>query len=702
MSFESKLASLAQKITSEKAWNDLCDSFGDLENNGIQGYVNSTVNPGWAMEWYWQREAARAKFGVYIVTEPLAQLNRVHPHLCAHKSNDPDLMMVAVTSSVEDAKNDRKLKMRLGRLLSKYMPLLTDHYIQELCAMHAAELDDNLEILQGWDLVNVYKNGTLASCMSKTDPDALSIVDKDGKVHHPAEVYMMPNIGMAVTRDSNGTVNARALVLLKEKKYIRANYGNPMLKRKLERLGWTVGNFSGQELRAIKISGDRYLMPYIDANGSTNNGINGTPVIYKDRLYIAKPQHLERAKARGASYTSASSTSGYMRVPTIRNEDLIDQDVMTGEELSGAGQIIHAFVNGVKGKTTIFNFAVYANGRPSTLAKNHDSLVLYRALVEDTFHAPRNGGVMLRTPENLVKAGYAQMHPSFYSGWVPLTSDLVRHKNHEYYIVKKDTVVVIDGSGESANYHVSEVDVKSLTKVHSTKVGLNMYAPKELVVKTVTGRKMVPGFHDIMQTWDGKWALRNSVRYHEIQGVNDFIYYVGDELPQELKVGGSYWRTRVDEEIKDRVLPRLDANRQTWLEDGRAENLVDAMTFVHGVRSLSYIFWGWHVQIGERSVYTTDGSSPFVGYFNYGSFQLTDEYRAFVETLRTPGVCYLNENCCALPLEEIIAIYKSYIENLYTTYIYGRAEANAVEAPAYLSGSNVVPVEIPQDEPVEV
>lgn len=303
MKFSEKLK---EKITSRTQWTEICNG-SYLPDTYITAKAN---NPTWVdgNNWWASRELNRIAEGVYETTEQLEQLNKVFG-IYAHISTK-DRKMVAYTPDATAGERDAQIIISPGRLFTKFYPVASPEYVRNLTEEHNATACAEVEFLTGMAIVQAYNdmvNTGVGSCMTKTHWK-----DKD----NPCEVYDAPGISLAILRDSAGKINARALVFENTSKrvYIRA-YGNPALVKRLNGMGYKVGNFAGAKLKKVLHSThvesnaegyQRVLLPYLDANGSMSAQVGSSVVLLEDSLVVVNKDQLTAFRG----YVAIGSTVG--------------------------------------------------------------------------------------------------------------------------------------------------------------------------------------------------------------------------------------------------------------------------------------------------------------------------------------------------------------------------------------------------------
>lgn len=601
MSVEEALGRLAQNITSEEEWEAVRHNLRDYGRNTYRDvrFMGMELTSGSDQvestdAWYWCREATRMDNNVYQVSSVLAWVNKHAPGIYAHNGRDEDLTMVSYIPGVEDAKRDKRHKVKLGRLLVRLFPLLTDEYVRDLVVAHVNEVDPTLELLQGGEAIReVYTKGP-GACMSK-GLNEYSTTDMSGKRWAPTDVYDMPHISIAVTRDASGKVNGRALVLPEKKIYIRA-YGSPALKAKLDRAGYEAGTFCGTELKLIKLAEPKdgvvkFVAPYIDGAGGAGKSEHSTLAVIDGKLKVLTPAQIARAKERGNSrflFTSMN-TSGYGSVVMAKASDFEQVDSITGETVDDDISLIRVFWNGSMHMTRseVWAQIVGESGDFSVVAKVMDadgSIRTVTTLAADTFK--KDGSFFLVHKDTMDYVGMVQLDPQFYGEKRIVRADksVIHLTGSDYCIRVKDAqkIVYFDEScvpheqqkySKPYNYHDIGTYAYRLVVEHvsaGTKGrklvavmpigGVKHYASEGVpVVKTSTNRKVIPCLHSISRLWDGGYILNNS-KHQSLVIFDQRLAYVGKK-PVELEEGGEMYNLvlkRVIQEAADQLLVPSD------------------------------------------------------------------------------------------------------------------------------------------------
>jgi hypothetical protein len=556
------LGKLAQDITTEERWHEVHNAIRRTGSE-LGGRASHPTMGVTADEWFFYREQARMEFGVYRTTSVLEELNRAFPgHYIHVKQGHEDLQMVAYTSSIEDAKRDKKHVIRLGRLMQKLSLLFTADFINGQCAMHAAEADPHVEIGYGYEaLKEAYIEGP-GACMSK-GTSSYDTMDKDGNKHYPWEVYDAPGIGVAVLRDHEKRIIARSLVLPEKKIFIRATYGSPVLQRKLEANGYKPGAFHGTKFKTIVLETGGYVKvvcPYIDGmNRAGGTNVSLVALIDDNLTSIdhVKAEKISRAfPGASATYVCATSTSGYAQLTPIRSEDIAFKDGITGLPLDDDAETIKVFYKGnvvntlrsswymhTSGPYVTAHTYLVGNSRSSVEAREEECIV-------------RRGVWYTIDAKTLSNLNLAMLDPAFYGQrQYAALGDCVESGNDLYIRASDARVVIRAVNGDNVKtYEHNSLNTKDrkLTKVHRLHGSPDVYAAEGVeIVKTVTGRKVVKGVHNVVELYNGEYALQGKDTDNTI--IFGEIYWFIKHMPEELKFGGAIWMREARKYITQRL-----------------------------------------------------------------------------------------------------------------------------------------------------
>ena len=114
---------------------DIASVKRELSSNSHWFNFSTDMLPNW---WVY-REQARILRRVYKVTDTLKKLNSYFP-IFAHISLD-DPKMVAFTPDVNCGESDKQVRISIGKLLSKYLPVLSQKTV-----MHTIGIDHKISL----------------------------------------------------------------------------------------------------------------------------------------------------------------------------------------------------------------------------------------------------------------------------------------------------------------------------------------------------------------------------------------------------------------------------------------------------------------------------------------------------------------------------------------------------------------------------
>jgi len=201
-----------------------------------------------------------------------------------HLSKDEPLY-VAYTPDANYGKQDRRVKTTIGRYLKKHFPKMTDGDIRALSDTfkYHFSVEDVLFASTEDEMIDVYRNGP-HSCMSY----GLDSGNLQSHIH-PVAAYAVPGMKVAYLR-REGKINSRCLIYDNpnnnaDKRYVRV-YGDELLARKLETLGYTRGPLKDIVLRKIpaqtldgRVMHNTFVVPYIDDTSSDSRTYQGLQVL---------------------------------------------------------------------------------------------------------------------------------------------------------------------------------------------------------------------------------------------------------------------------------------------------------------------------------------------------------------------------------------------------------------------------------------
>lgn len=469
-------AALSQKIDTKEKFDTFLrehrihikgtDSYyiGEHENSGIgfpavRGFGYRGVMSIDPTHWWWVREFLRDYYGVYMpadtstVVRGLLDNSFTRPYYPHISTTDPT--RIAVTMSPEDGVRDKQTTIALGRWLRKMYPTATDAQIQKWEAIHRADMTNELEIVRtAEDIERVYTTMRGDSGCMRHEKGHWNLP------HHPSVVYSSPGFGVAVVRDSEGTPVARAVVYENpadpgDKRYVRV-YGDLVIKRRLERNGYTLAGTGGTVMDAHAAGEgyeDSYILPYLDPPGGGASGVTRHRhygVALKDgKLHILDESTLNRISTamRGRnesmdSYIASGSTqSGRVYLRPLPEDLFTWLCVVTGQthnlddstpvKVWHNGAIGQAHLDVVAGWVYVKAF-VEAHGRVQ---------VAYAPADTPTF--TNYGDTWLDNEVTRRRCGFARLDAQLYPGprdWV--RAETTASLSDDRVILRSDSVVV--------------------------------------------------------------------------------------------------------------------------------------------------------------------------------------------------------------------------------------------------------------------
>lgn len=493
-----------------------------------ESYANSFSLNHENVDWWAVREFARLQYGIYELTDALRKVRQFTYNLHAHVSLE-DPKMIAYTPDKQSGEADRQIRIAPGRFFSRFLPIMTENFIRQLTEEHIAELSDEVEFVEGEQIVDEYINfpAGVGACMTK---------ECFSKANHPAWVYVTEKVKLALVRDSGGKVISRSLVYEPsedDKRYIRASYGSPVLEKRLKRKGYKAGTFVGAKLN-LKTCDEpdegtgkvTFLLPYIDGNGQAGSERWSYVAILDGELQVISLDMLNKLRALDPAYVASGiNTSGKAKVRPVDTASFQTSCVITGKPINLLTADNDAVVK-VLVKPDIVEHALSAelystditNWRRMWLEDKYiyvhpDQLLV----VENTTYPNHRGALMANGLSKLDEVFYPEMQ-----GWhrgleVVFTSDnrAVLSKDAAR-IVRKDAV----GGLEVVTMHKSELPEKAV-KVHSPRIGAQNYVAADVPVqKTISGRKVHEMVNNIAKLITGELEFTNKIQVVDFWGAH--------------------------------------------------------------------------------------------------------------------------------------------------------------------------------------
>lgn len=556
--------------------------------------------------WWLLRERLRIRFGLYERTDALVRLDEQWAHLAIHnstKSEDPS--MVAYTPDAAAGERDAQVQISLGKLLRKLYPHVGDEVIQNFEALHRGEMSDEVEFITGAEAIeNAYCHGP-GACMSKRRDQY-----DCGDDNHPTHVYDAPGVALAVIRNLQGDISGRTMVYVNpddesDKRYIRLYGDQTTLKRRLEKRGFKLAGWDGVRLRRIVVrdEGHRVLvvMPYIDAPGhnSSNPKCAQYAVLDSDERYVVMVGRETRDKLvmKHLNVPACTSTGGSVWVDKATTiESLMDTCPLTGvrfdstrtagsqkvlfegamrwahpsADLTGWGTA-HAFVQG--------GFTELMVPAGTKTFRWEDAYTCVDDVVTREY------------------TGYEALSSKYYdegSRWVRY-ADTVFTTDGER-LLTRDAVQVIamaDGTPSRVWVHRSEMEgdkAADYVKVHRIEKAVELLAHKDVpMVKTISGRLVVPGVHAVAKLTDGRYDFSHKCESMNVWGKTLWVSKGTsvDSIPSDQRI----------EFVKARLQPDLDY----WAEEVReGERSVESFRLAAAKRVVTRMGF----LLGTRSAYT--------------------------------------------------------------------------------------------------
>lgn len=527
------------------------------------GYLADERTASSGDAWWLLREWVREKVGLYPeATSVLTQLRGsqgLAGHYWPHISKS-DPTMVAFTPDHTAGVNDRQVKTTIGKVLRRFLPLLSDEQVALLEAQHRAELVDDFLVAESIEEVErIYT--TMAGdsgCMRHKRENW------DFKDYHPSAVYARPQDGVRVAYLANaaGTPIARTVIYDNpddpgDKRYVRLYGAHTRLEAILKRKGYKIGGLLGAKLNALIDSRfkhsryasdtpDYYVLPYLDSPaGGASTAFKGVDV-YKqegedflrviDRSTTLKLDTIGENLWQDRSYawSGGQSTGGYValrEIPTeghtftcaISGEEYSAMDVARIQWLSDAGEIVHVAATNVPGYAKRVK-VLTEDGVPVTVQTTQENPSIICAGVFGWLH---------NTPEVFQACGVhtlsAKHYPEYYvdgkpSEYAYTMASRVRETLEGETIMRADAVelfdVTEDGDEVTTYVHMSEVRKLGKRGFVSTPVkgGERKWIKKghSLHITTSRGRDAINGVHDLVKLSNGKWEFARNAEVFQI------------------------------------------------------------------------------------------------------------------------------------------------------------------------------------------
>lgn len=530
-----------------------------LLTNRMAIHTGAPTRPQLGRDWWMIREWLRMLAGVYPEpTEALASLKA--PHLaqyCLHVSKD-DPTMVAYTASPDDGRNDRQVRTTLGKWLKKFCWFLNDAEIQRIEAQHRADMSNEIELLPGSEIRATYlacNSGGMRSCMTHASSEYC--------LHssvHPVDAYNAPGFHLAVSRDGDGRIASRCIVWHnpdnpEDKRAVRV-YGDVALRRRLLRNGYTFRDLDGAKLAVVRaldqggeprtegydgIDGVNYAVvcvPYLDGVDGTRTTSDASCLVHMgDHLLVttpAKARELEELASLipsdvGWSVSTGRCSGGRANLRVFKNEWRTYTCAITG-------QVFDTLEHPPKQLLIDGEMRAVSSLEGLTLASTYhgDTFVPVRLNgTEEVFSHVINNTLppcVIDNATNREKLSYKRLWPKHYQDtqWVRHGHGLVSVRELDsdgrivgtHYAKDEDCAWLIVPGPSQLRIHKADLPADA-TRVADCN-GVKAWAMAGVrIVRTDSGRKVVPGAHDVTQLDDGTWTYdrnveRTSIVYHRL------------------------------------------------------------------------------------------------------------------------------------------------------------------------------------------
>lgn len=500
-----------------------------------------------ASMWWLAREHIRAMAGLYgedsTILKALrrnVQTANLAIHTCA---DEPTLVEYTPDATAGEA--DRRLRIKLGRLLKQVLPGYTDAQIQYLDAVHRSEVSSEVEFIEAADILAAYslaQDSGVGACMSKSSREYGLPEDV-----HPTMAYNAPGFRLAVLRKVDGKhLSARCLLWenpedATDKRMVRV-YGDSALSRRLDRLGYKLKGLAGAKLAVVPVgtSPTRIAAPYIDGPGGAQSEEDGRWMVRRPDCIqlvtrdtaIALRQALRGRMPEHAVAVLASSAGGYYDMSVVAYDATNYTCAVTGEVSDGINAPpVDALHNGevVKASKTALLRAGWVKARHSV-----DGDYLIEVMVSSDTPTFRDSGYddpIVESSHAREYLGYYKLDTEFYpeaTDWVRPGEFAVRSARKlafdegtgtwsvapDYIHIKEEDEahVWVDNTFGSAVIHKSQLP-KTAVRVADHGSTKWWALQPSCVVLTDTKRKVIPDLHEVQRLYDGTWTYtRNAMR----------------------------------------------------------------------------------------------------------------------------------------------------------------------------------------------
>lgn len=451
---------------------------------------------------------------------------------------------------------ERPITTTVGRFLNKVSPLYSDEFIKRLDEAYRAEMSNEIELLSGAENFRlVYLEGP-SSCMSKYFHSPESVPEGEARDHyekfegnHPVDAYDVPGVMIAVGRDSNGRVNARCVVYVnpdnpEDKRMVRV-YGDASLAARLRRNGFKLNSLSGVNLRRIPLPQlDRdglegvhaYCAPYLDGPGglhtSPEAGRNLIHVVGRDYLTAIETRRVDALRRHLNTVFDSRSASSSHTIDTPDANGVVYLRSVSEADVTLTCPLTERAVNLVDEDATLSD--VYVQGRvvqaivdvtdlPAAYVFDPASVSMVSVRYYEgtpTF----DSGQYIDTPDTRRDLGYIRLRDGMYvdysdrwvlprAGWVQAIDGFAYRMADVMRIVGVNDDGHYDPGVERQFVAREGFNSKDYIRLHNkTRTGGATYTTKNAkVVKTDTGRTVLPGYHEVRLCGDGKWRFERGL-----------------------------------------------------------------------------------------------------------------------------------------------------------------------------------------------
>lgn len=562
--------SLKDKITSKE---ELLDSISMREftrhEQELLMLVPRVPDAVSKIQWWAVRESARIATGVYEMTEALVSLNG-HRQTFAHVSAE-DKNMVAFTPDAVFGAADKQLRISFGKLVARLIPFAADDYVRDLTAKHLSELSDEVEWVEGLKIAAEYAiDASVGACMSS----------KSNFQVQPTTAYAAEGIKMAVLRKPNGELKARAMVVENKKVYIRA-YGDTLLKKRLERLGYKVGTWEGVKFnttfldipRSEQFDKDvkRVVVPYLDGNGGTCSTNYSSTALIDNQLVVVPREQLQRLQKIGY-VTVVPSTTGYVSLKNLDSTEYTRKCSLSGREINTLLEDVETFLDIDEAGNQVWN-VVAVNALDTLSIEDAMKYGKVKAAKDGlmvqavTLHARTFGHRYATYSEDNAtrKAlGFVKLSTKYYetSDWVTgaitVICDGVNH-----FIKSEDAVRIVESESTTKLIHKSEVTKDMVRLANSGE--MKGYANKDVkIFRTQSGAKVHPLHNtNIVNTFMGYDYNRNVKRSASVLDVPIMV-------PKGADLTSQAYADHLEEVYANRVAEVIEANEYDFIHAARA------------------------------------------------------------------------------------------------------------------------------------